>query len=67
MMRKLFSTLECARVVGVAEHRLVYAHRAGKLAEPAYFVARKRLYTEDDVQRVAAYFGNTTLWRTDEK
>jgi hypothetical protein len=67
MQLKFYSTLECARLVGVAEHRLVYAHRAGKLAEPAYFVARKRLYTEEDVRRVAAYFENKKPRRNDDK
>lgn len=59
MTRQLFSTVEVARLIGVAEHRLSYAHRCGKLAEPKRRLANKRVYTTADLRRVADYFGVT--------
>lgn len=51
------STIDVARLLGVPEHRLVYAFRAGKLKEPEYRVAGKRIFNKDEIRRVAAYFG----------
>lgn len=56
MTRQLFSTVEVSRLLGVAEHRLNYAHRCGRLAEPKQKVANKRVYTTADLRRVADYF-----------
>lgn len=56
MRRTLFSTTDCARAVGVPEHRLAYAHRSGKLPEPELRVAGKRVYQPHEVRQVAAYF-----------
>ena len=57
-MNQLYSTIEAARLAGVTEFRLAYAHRAGHLAEPTYKIANKRIYTESDIERVAKYFRN---------
>jgi len=57
MTNKHYSTVDLAKLIGVAEHRVAYAHRCGKLAEPELKVAGKRIYTETDARRVAAYFG----------
>ncbi len=56
MTEQLYSTIEAARLIGVTEYRLVYAHRAGHLAGPSYKVANRRIYTESDIERVAEYF-----------
>ncbi len=56
MHEKLYSTIDCVRLLGIAEHRLHYAHRIGQLREPAYRIAGKRIYDVEDIQRVAAYF-----------
>ena len=56
MTKQLFSTVDLARLIGVAEHRIVYAHRIGRLREPANSVAGRRVYTLADVRRVAEYF-----------
>ena len=56
MHDKLYSTIDCVRLLGIAEHRLLYAHRTGRLQEPDR-VANKRIYDEEDLQRVATYFG----------
>lgn len=54
---QLFSITDCARIVGIDEGRIHYAHRSGKISDPSHFVAGKRIYTEADVQRVADFFG----------
>ena len=53
---KLFSTLDCARLLKIAEHKITYAHRHCGLAEPTYHVAGKRVYTEEDLERIAEHF-----------
>ena len=56
-MNQLFSTVDLAQRLGIAEHRIAYAHRTGKLADASFLVANKRVYTEADMKRVADYFG----------
>lgn len=56
-MKRLFSTTQIADRIGIAEHRITYAHRSGLLADAHYHVAGKRIYTAADLQRIAAYFG----------
>ena len=57
MAEQLYSIRDCADILGVEEHRIYYAHRTGKLPDATYFVAGKRIYDKEDLQRVAAYFG----------
>ena len=52
-----YSTTDLAKLAGIAEHRITYAHRCGKLAEPELKVAGKRIYSEADIRRVVRYFG----------
>jgi len=56
-MNTLLSIRDCARQLGVAAHRIAYAHDTGKLRDVRRRVAGKRIYTPKDVQRVADYFG----------
>ena len=63
MNQQLYSTVQVARLVGVTEYRLAYAHRTGQLAEPKHLVANKRVYTADDVRRVREYFDNKKPWQ----
>ena len=56
-MDKLFSTVELARVLGIQEHRITYAIRAGFVPEPSYKVANKRVFTWEDLLNVAEHFG----------
>ena len=53
----LFSSSECARIVGVAEHRINYARRMGRLKDPSYFVAGKWIYSDADIREIAKHFG----------
>ena len=63
MNQQLYSTVSVARLVGVTEYRLTYAHRTGQLAEPKYLIANKRIYTADDVRRVEEYFEQKKPWQ----
>ena len=56
-MTELYSLRDCAKRLGVASHRISYAHEAGLLADVKLRVAGKRIYTTADVRRVADYFG----------
>jgi hypothetical protein len=56
-MTELLSLRDCARRLGIAPHRIAYAHETGKLADVRLWVAHKRVYTAADVKRVADYFG----------
>jgi DNA-binding transcriptional MerR regulator len=55
----LYSTHDCAKLLGIDEHRITYAQRKGSLPEPTFFVAGKRIYTADDLADIATYFGLT--------
>ena len=56
-MTQLFSIRDCGKLCSVPAHRIAYAHTQERLPEPALRVAGKRIYTWDDVLKVAAYFG----------
>ena len=56
-MTELLSLRDCARRLGVASHRIAYAHEVGLLPDVRLWVAGKRIYTTADLQRVADYFG----------
>lgn len=53
----LHSIKDVAEITGIDETRIHYCHRSGKVPEPTYFVANRRIYTDDDLRRVADYFG----------
>ena len=61
-MDHLYSTVDLARLIGVTEFRINYAHRAGKLPEPRV-IAGKRIYTNEDVARVREYFNHHKPWQ----
>jgi hypothetical protein len=65
-MIELLSIRDCAKRLGVASHRIAYAHETGKLADTEYRVAGKRIYTVEDLRRVADYFGIKTSNRARE-
>lgn len=56
-MDQLFSTGQVARLIGVPSYRIEYAHTHNKLDEPVQRVMNKRLYSLDDLRRVAQHFG----------
>lgn len=56
-MTNLYSTVELSRLLGIQEHRITYAMRAGYVPEPSFKIANKRVFTENDLRKIAEYFG----------
>ena len=54
--QQFYSITDCSRLLGVQEHRIAYAHRTGKLPEPKTRFVGKRVYSNADLRRMAAYF-----------
>jgi hypothetical protein len=60
MKNEFYSISDCSRLLGgVAEHRINYAHRTGKISEPKLRVAGKRIYSAAELKGLAHYFGVT--------
>lgn len=57
MTKELYSIRDCGKLIGVAPHKIAYAHTQDRLPEPKFRVANRRVYTLDDCRRVARYFG----------
>ena len=57
--QELFSTGETARILGIKQYRITYAHVNGMVDEPNLRVAGKRVYEMADVRRLALHFGIT--------
>lgn len=55
-MIELLSIRDVGRRLGVAPHKIAYAHTQERLPEPRFRVAGKRIYTPNDFEKVAAYF-----------
>lgn len=56
----LFSLGDVSRIIGIPRHRIEYAIANGALQEPTLRLANKRVFTEQDVNQIAEYFGVTT-------
>ena len=56
MKTTLYSTTDCAKVAGIQEYRIAYAHRTGKIPEPELKVAGKRIYQQHEVDAIKAFF-----------
>ena len=54
---QLFTITDCARLLGVAKHKLVYAYDTGKLPEIRLWVGGRRVFTASDLKRLADYYG----------
>ena len=54
---RLFTTGEVARLLGVKQHRITYAITSGYLHDTKVQFAGKRCFDNNDVKKIAAYFG----------
>ena len=59
-MTEMLSIRDVGRRVGVAPHRIAYAHTQDRLPEPKYRVGGHRVYTPSDVDAVMRYFSETS-------
>lgn len=57
MRTQYYGLIELAKELKVPYWRILYAERAGYIAEPLR-IATKRAYTEQDLQQLRLYFNN---------
>jgi len=57
MQQQLLGLGDVSSVIGVARHRIEYAIANGAIPEPELRIANKRIFTIEDAQRIADYFG----------
>ena len=55
-LERVRGLMEVSQVTGIPYYRIIYAEHAGHLPKPRR-VACKRIYNENDVARIKAYFG----------
>ena len=55
-MTHTMSLHDCARLLQVQSYRIQYAYAHGRVPEPQLRVAGRRLFTPDDVRRLAKHF-----------
>ena len=56
-MQQLLGLGDVSRLIGIARHKIEYAIANGAIPEPELRIANKRVFTTEDVQRIADYFG----------
>ena len=56
-MQHIYSIGEVARLLGLKQYQISYAHSTGQVEEPGLRVCGKRAYTDFDIQRIAEHFG----------
>jgi DNA-binding transcriptional MerR regulator len=61
-----FGLMEVSRETGIPYWRIIYAEQARHLPDPVR-IARKRVYTEEDVERIRNYFTQTDQDGHDKK
>lgn len=54
--QRFFSTSQVARIAGVKMHQLAYALANGAIPDASARFLDKRLFTEQEVANIAAYF-----------
>lgn len=59
MTQQLFLISDVSRMLGVPTHRVAYQFMTRKLAEPALRLGNRRVFTLNDVQKVAKALGRT--------
>jgi hypothetical protein len=58
-MEKLYSLKDVAKLLKIRSHRVGYAVSSGAVKEPALRLANKRIFSTEDVRRLADHFGKT--------
>src|SRR4051812_35475006 len=55
---------DVSRILGLKAHQIAYALATGQVEEPTLRVANKRVFTEEDVRRLATHFRVAPRWPT---
>lgn len=58
---------DVARLLGCKPHRIVYSLTSGAVPEPAMRLGNRRLFTTEDIDRIAARLGIEQQKEKDEK
>ena len=56
-MSKLYLLGDVAKIMKKRPHQITYAITSGLLPEPEMRIGGKRIFQEEDIQRVARHFG----------
>jgi DNA-binding transcriptional MerR regulator len=56
-MNHTMSLQDCARMLNVQSYKIQYAYAHRRVPEPQLRIAGRRLFTPDDVRRLAKHFG----------
>lgn len=56
-MNQVYSMKEVARLLGVRPHRVGYAVSSGAVPQPSQRFGNTRVFTTEDVRRLADHFG----------
>ena len=59
MTQQLFLISDVARQLGVANHRIAYLYMTRKLTEPQLKLGNRRIFTLDDIRKVAKALGRS--------
>jgi hypothetical protein len=57
MMQQLFLISDVSRMLGVPAHRIAYQYMTRKLPEPALKLGNRRVFTLEDLRKVAKALG----------
>lgn len=57
MTKRHFLLHDVARMLRVKPYQIAYALSVGHVPEPALRISNKRIFQEDDIQRLATHFG----------
>jgi hypothetical protein len=57
MPRQHYLLKDVARLLKVKPYQVAYALSVGLVPEPALRISNKRIFQEDDIERLAAHFG----------
>jgi DNA-binding transcriptional MerR regulator len=56
-MSKMYLLSDVARLMKKRPHQITYAITSGLLPEPKVRMGGRRVFQEDDIERIAKYFG----------
>lgn len=56
-MQKMYSLKDVAKLLEIRSHRVGYAVSSGAVPEPDLRLGNKRIFTSEDVNRLAEHFG----------
>ncbi len=62
-MQQYYTLSDVVKILGLKPHVITYAITSGHLPEPPVRVGNKRIFTEEDVERMALHFHVRPDWK----